>query len=226
MEGEKRGAGTDAATKVFVVVVLLMTVALGFRYFFVQWGARPEARKARCRSNLNQLARGMWVYLDNYGDCRFYPFPLGQGLEPDDFGGDEWLAALYWTGSVLPDPGCFICPDSGDTNHNGEDLGSYRAVRGRFGSQTVSYAALHYKSLTDAEGNPKGGVIRDCDDDERLHEPMACDDTEGTINHGQATNGHMNILFFDGRVEVWPHTKIDLEHGVGMKGGPLWRLRN
>jgi hypothetical protein len=55
-------------------------------------------------------------------------------------------------------------------------------------------------------------------------EPMACDDTEGTVNHGSAGNGGMAVLFFDSHAEFWRDTKVDLEHGVGT--GELLLLRN
>jgi hypothetical protein len=222
MAEDRRGLGADAAAITFVVIVLLVLAGLILPFFARARDGGGGGRRTRCRSNLNQLAKGMATYLSEYGDNRWYSFPLGQGLEPDDFDGSEWLASLYWT-RILPDPGVFLCPSSFDTNHNGEDLGSSHAVYGRFGSQTVSYAGMHYKSLTDKAGNPRPGAIPD---DFPPNEPMASDDTEGTINHGEATNGCMLVLFFDSHVEFWTHTEIDLEHGVGMKGGPLWRLRN
>jgi len=224
VDSGRRGGGSDLATIAFVVTVFLVLAGLALRRFLPFPSARPieEARRIRCRNNLHQLAKGMAVYLNSYGDGRWYPFPLGRGLEPHDFSGAEWLASLYWTGTVS-DPAVFNCPVSPDINHCGEDLGSTHAVRGRFGSQTVSYAAMHYKSLTDEAGNPEPGAIPA---DFPPNEPMACDDTEGTINHGTATNVGMAVLFFDSHVEFWTNTKIDLRRGVGMKGGPLWRLRN
>ena len=222
MGDDRRSLGADAAAIAFVVIVLLVLAGLILPFFARARDGGGGGRRIRCRSNLNQIAKGMAVYLNEYGDNRWYSFPLGHGLEPDDFDGSEWLASLYWT-RILPDPGVFLCPSSLDTNHNGEDLGSSHAVRGRFGSQTVSYAAMHYRSLTDKAGNPKPGAIPH---DFPLNEPMACDDTEGAINHGDVSNGCMLVLFFDSHVEFWTNTKIDLERGVGMKGGDLWRLRN
>ena len=222
MESEHRGAGINPAGVLVVALVLLIVISLGIALYFALERGREETRRISCRNNLNCLAKGMATYLNEYGDNRWYPFPLGQGLEPDDFDGAEWLASLYWT-RTIPDPSCFICPSTTDTNHNGEDLGSTHAVRGRFGSQTVSYAAMHYRSLTDKAGYPKPGAIRD---DFPPNEPMACDDTEGTINHGTPTNGGMAVVFFDSHVEFWTNARIDLERGVGMTGGPLWRLRN
>ena len=222
MGDDRRAFGADAAAIAFVVIVLLVLAGLILPFFARARDGGGGSRLVRCRSNLNQLAKGMAVYLNEFGDNRWYPFPVGQGLEPDSFDGSEWLASLYWT-RILPDPGVFLCPSSPDTNHNGEDLGSTHAVHGRFGSQTVSYAGMHYKSLTDKAGNPRPGAIPN---DLPSDEPMACDDTQAPINHGEANNGAMFVLFFDSHVEGWLNTKIDLEHGVGMNGGPLWRLRN
>ena len=190
--------------------------------------AREEARRIRCRNNLNQVAKAMATYLNEHGDNRFYPFPLGRCLEGNDFNGAEWLASLYWTG-VLPDPGVFICPSTLDTNDNGEDLGTFRTMAGRFGSQTVSYAAMHARSLTDMAGDPKLDAIRD---DHPPFFPMGSDDTQGPVNHGESTNGGMCILFFDSHVEFKTNTEIDLETGVGASAGwggqkpLLWQLRN
>jgi len=80
-------------------------------------GSRPrpgeEARSIHCRSNLNQLAKGMATYLNELGNDTWYPFPVGRGLQADDFNGAEWLASLYCT-NVVPDPGVFLCPSSSD----------------------------------------------------------------------------------------------------------------
>ena len=178
--------------------------------------AREEARRIRCRNNLNQLAKGMATYLNEHGDNRFYPCPLGRASDTTGYNGADWLASLYWTGTV-PDPGVFICPSSPDSNDNGVHMGATMAAA-TFGSQTVSYAAMHWKSVTIG-----GGAIRD---DFPPNEVMGCDDTEGNINHGEATNGGMAILFFDSHVEFKTNTELDLVNGVGLAGSILERLRN
>ncbi|MBL7223258.1 MAG: prepilin-type N-terminal cleavage/methylation domain-containing protein [Candidatus Brocadiae bacterium] len=177
-------------------------------------------RIIRCMSNLNQLAKGMASYLNELGSNCWYPYPLGRGRKADDFNGAEWLAALYWTG-VIPDPGIYICPSSPDTNRNGEDLGTYRAPAA-FGSQTVSYAGMHYRSLTDDTGAVVAGAITH---DFPPNMPMACDDTQGVINHG-SRGGHMSVIYFDSHVEGLTGQDIDVEKGVGQKPGLLWQLRN
>ncbi len=184
--------------------------------------AREEARRIRCKNNLNQLAKGFATYLNEHGDNRFYPCPLGRGIDPDDYNGAEWLASLYWSG-VIPEPGVYICPSSPDENHRGQDMGTHHAVAGTFASQTVSYAGMHYRSMTDSGGNPLASVIRD---DFPPNVPLGCDDTQGVINHGPANNGHMSVVFFDSHVAGWSSTDVDVERGVGQKPGRLWRLSN
>jgi prepilin-type processing-associated H-X9-DG protein len=150
----------------------------------------------------------MATYLNEHGDNRFFPCPLGRtanGTGPDDYNGAEWLAALYWTG-VVPDPGVFICPSSPDTNEEGIDIGT-RLQAGTFGSQTVSYAGMHYSSDSN-----EPGAIRD---DYPPNKPMGSDDTQGDINHGTLSNGGMSILFFDSHVEFRTNTELHLKEAVG-----------
>ena len=202
-----------------ILILLLLAVAMLIRRGACL-PAREEARRIRCFSNLNQLAKGMATYLTEHGDNRWYPCPLGRGRNPRDYNGAEWLASLYWTG-VIPDPGVFLCPSTRDANDNGRHLGATRAGA-LFGSQTVSYAGLHYYSLADGAGNPRPSALSD---DLLPDTPMASDDTQGTINHGTADNGGMCVLF-GSHIDWKTSAEIDLEHGVGQKGGLLWRLRN
>ena len=195
--------------------------------------AREEARRIRCRNNLNQLAKGFATYLNEHGDNRFYPCPLGRGTGAG-YNGAEWMSSVYWTG-VVPDPGVFICPSSPDTNNNGKDMGTFK-VASNFGSQTISYAGMHYASLTKSTGSRPNyeSAIRD---DFPPNMPMGSDDTQGTINHGEATNGGQAVLFFDSHVEFKTNSDagIDLELGLGDPGQAargsengklLWQLRN
>jgi len=209
----RRGAGVTLLETVIVVVVLALLAGMLLPALS---RAREEVRIPRCRMALNRLAKGMATYLNEHGDNRWFPCPLGRTRRPDTYNGAEWLASLYWSG-VVPDPGAFICPSSSDTNRDGLDLGSHTQAA-TFGSQTVSYAGMHYGS------NPeKPGAIRD---DYPPNKPMASDDTQGDINHGTASSGGMFILFFDSHVEFRTNTELDVEHAVGQKGGPLKELSN
>ncbi|MFP4056087.1 MAG: type II secretion system protein [Candidatus Brocadiia bacterium] len=190
--------------------------------------AREEARRIRCRNNLNQLAKGMATYLTELGDNRFYPCPLGRtrSASGDSYNGAEWLASLYWT-RVVPDPGVFICPSSPDTNEDGLRIGSETAAT-TFDEGTVSYAGMHYYSMTEAGGTR---VARAIPDNFPPNMPMGSDDTQDPINHGEENNGGMSVLFFDSHVEFRTNTDIDLLRGVGADSGGadkslLWQLSN
>ncbi len=226
-------------TVAIVAVIALFAACLLWRLE----AAREEARVIRCRWNLNHLGKGMATYLNEHGGNRFYPYPMGQGTRPDTFNGAEWLAALYWS-EVTPDPDLFICPSSPDPPHGGTAFGAHRAGPA-FGSQTVSYAAMHHRSgsfpqdpargravtvgpadwrvATDASGKVAAGALRD---DFPPSLPMASDDTQGAINHGKGHNGGMAVAFFDSHVEFIGNSEIDVQRGVGTPGSLLWQLRN
>ncbi len=248
--GARRGL---TLAELVVTLIVVAVVAVGVVWLLWRLEAtREEARRIRCRNNLNSLAKGMAVYLNEHGGDRWFPFPLGLGASTDDFNGAEWLAALYWSG-VLPDPQVYLCPSTTDRNAGGRDIGAARAGPA-FGSQTVSYAAMHYRCgaetdapagsghrdwshdrpdewsgwrdfrvATDRSGRPTPGAIRD---DYPPNLPMASDDTQGTINHGRRGRRGVVVLFFDSHVEFWEEPAIDPANAVGRKPGPLWLLSN
>jgi hypothetical protein len=207
---------TSGLTRLEVIAGLVAGAALA-TVVMVKWhGQREEARVIRCRNNLNCLSKAMYTYLNEHGDNQWFPCPLGRGRTPGDYNGAEWQAILYWVGT-RPDPNCYLCPSSGDSNDNGRDLGT-AGVTARFGSQTVSYAAMHWRSV-----DPGGSAIRD---DYPPNEIMASDDTEGTVNHGTGRHFGMGVLFFDSHVEWRTAAALDPSAAVGQKGGVLERLRN
>lgn len=196
--------------------------------------AREEARRIRCRNNLNQLAKGMATYLNEAGDNRFYPWPSGRpgcgSKDSPDFGGAEWLASLYWT-RIIPDPGVFLCPSSPDSNEAGTALGSIGVPGGgsALSNGAVSYAGMGSLSVgrylaTKQSKSTSSGKTLAIRDDFPPNEPMGSDDTQAPINHGEKDNGGMSVLFFDSHVEYWTHTRVDLETGVGR--GDLCALMN
>ncbi len=195
--------------------------------------AREEARRIRCRNNLNQLAKGMATYLNECGDNRFYPWPSGRAgcgtKGAEDFGGAEWLASLYWT-KIIPDPGVYNCPSSPDSNEQGTLLGSYGCPGGsKLTSGAVSYAGMGNLSVgrylaSKQNKTSSAGKTLAIRDDFPPNEPMGSDDTEEPINHGEKDNGGMSVLFFDSHVEYWTHTRVNLEDGVGV--GDLCALMN
>jgi len=201
--------------------------------------AREEARRIRCRNNLNQLAKGMATYLNECGDNRFYPWPAnrpGCGTKAaPEFGGAEWLTSLYWT-KIIPDPGVYNCPSSPDSNEQGKELmGTQDSDRegcpggNPLSRDAVSYAGMGSRSVgvyLKSKQNKDGYAVSRLAirDDFPPNEPMASDDSDEPINHGERDNGGMSVLFFDSHVEYWTHTRVDLETGVG--AGDLCALKN
>ncbi len=206
-------------TELLVVVLVLAALAGLLLPTFLR--QREEARQVRCRNNLNQLAKGYATYLNEHGDGRFLRCPLGRTLRRNTYNGAEWMASLYWTG-VVPDPGVFICPSTEDTNRDGLDIGSdFQAST--FTSGTISYAGLHYYSLTDTMGHPVGGAIRDDYPPDRA---VASDDTQGDINHNVLGNRGIAVLFLDSHVEFWWEGDPDFPRTVGDRRGLLGALAN
>lgn len=187
---------------------------------------RDVARQSLCAGNLRSLARGVALYSQQLGSGLWPPFPLGRGTAPSDFNGAEWLASLYWT-RLTDRPTVFLCPGTTDTNWAGRDIGSERAPRARFGGETVSYAGMHFGSLiTGRHGGTTPLTMADFPPDLA----MACDDTQGSINHGRRRAGGMNVVFFDHHVEFRSSTEfqcdVDLLHAVGSRDGLLGHLKN
>ncbi|HPD16709.1 MAG TPA: hypothetical protein PLE19_17280 [Planctomycetota bacterium] len=218
--------GTVTLTEV-LVITLVVGIALAAVLHVVTL-RREESRRITCRNHLNCNAKAMATYLNSYGDDKWYPWPMGRGLRPDGFTGAEWFATNYWLG-IHPSPACYLCPSSGDTNHDGRDLGTDRAVPGLFGSQTVSYAAMGNRSVgiylasRVGKGASYATSKLPIHDDFPPNEVMASDDTEGTPNHG---GQGMAVLFFDSHVEYWTRDRIDPELSVGVSGTEPVHLRN
>jgi hypothetical protein len=208
--------GRVTVTELVVVVIVLAVLASMLVPALRR--SREEARRIRCPHHLIELAKGMAMYLEAYGDKRWYPCPLGRGQTPGNYNGAEWLASLYWT-RVVPDPSVFICPASPDDNDDGHQLGCDRAIPGLFGSQTVGYAGMHYYSMRDDAGNPVPGAIPA---DYPPNLPMACDDSQGESNHGSG----FHIVFFDLHTEGREDYMFDYKPWVGKEDDLLRDLRN
>ncbi len=230
----KRGTVTLAELLAVVALLLVGGVVLVLTLDSRQRAAHEEARRIRCRGNLNQLAKGMATYLNECGDNRFYPWPAGRpgcgSMAKPSFGGAEWLATLYWT-MIIPDPGVFYCPSTDDGGDPRLLLGSIGCPGGkRLDPHAVSYAALGHDSVgaylawKQGKGAAYATSILAIRDDFPPNEAMASGDTQEPINHGEGDAPGMCVLFFDSHVEYWTNGKADLERGVG--SGELVHLRN
>lgn len=115
----------------------------------------------------------------------------------------------------------YLCPATDDSNAGGRDVGKERAAPS-FGPETVSYGAMHWRSLS-PEGSP---IPDDYPNRPPTEEPMVSDDTQGTVNHAFAPRHGTNVMFFDSHVEWKTTEELDPETAVGKKGGLLEKLRN
>ena len=79
-----------------VVAAVVALVAIWADHLFAR--AREEARRIRCRNNLNQIAKALAAYLDQCGGQRYYPPNLGVLVDS----------------GVMPDPYILVCPDDAD----------------------------------------------------------------------------------------------------------------
>ncbi|MBM4039410.1 MAG: hypothetical protein FJ290_12935 [Planctomycetes bacterium] len=225
---------TNGSSLSDLLIMVAMLIGVALLYTATRPRERVQSGRLTCRNNLNQLAKGMATYLNECGDNRFYPWPAGRAgcgtVANPNFAGAEWLATLYWT-RIIPDPGFYYCPSSPDNNEQGAELGSIGGPGGKpLSADAVSYAAFGHKSVgiylcsKQDEGAACANSILPIKDDFPPNEPMASDDTQGPIHHGERDNGGMAVLFFDSHVEYWTHNRLDLETGVGQ--GDLCALRN
>ena len=105
---KKRRRGFTLFDVMFLLIIVIFVLAILAGMLLPALArAREQARRIRCRNNLNHLAKGMATYLNEHGDNRVFPCPLGRGRKPKNYNGAEWLASLYWAGTV-PDPGVFV----------------------------------------------------------------------------------------------------------------------
>jgi prepilin-type processing-associated H-X9-DG protein len=172
--------------------------------------ARDEARKVRCASNLNQLAKGMNMYLLKYGDNSYYAVPA------EAFRGDAWLASLYWTG-IVGEPRVFLCPGTDDGKFlpatPPRDMTSDFAVE----EDAVSYAGL-CRGLTGPYAHRNTRYFTETAVGSAS--VMACDDNEGTQNHSDG----MNVVYIDTHVEFIAGPPADTYDLIGAKGSKFEHL--
>ena len=173
--------------------------------------ARSEANKAKCRSNLGQLAKAMNMYLVKYGRNSTYALPAKA------FRGDVWLAELYWCG-LLDAPQVLRCPGTNDgtplpaTRTAAGDLTGVDAVA----DHAVSYAGLcrgltafpHRNTSAFAESAIGSSMSA-----------LACDDNAPPQNHRSG----LNVVFFDGHCTFRSGEPAETYDRVGADGPDVLR---
>ena len=75
-----------------VVAAAVGLVAIWAYHLFAR--SREEYRRIRCRNNLNNIAKALATYLDQYGGQRYYPPNLGVLVDS----------------GVMPDSSILVCP--------------------------------------------------------------------------------------------------------------------
>jgi len=174
----RRGAVT-VIELLLVIVIVGAAVAL----YYGTWSrVRVNYHRMTCSSNLNQIAKGMHVYMVRYGGNSTFPVPA------ESFRGTDWLAVLYWKGLII-DPAVFLCPaqQMKPEMPMRADLQSY-AWDGSASEPYCEYAArARGPRLLAAETTDFTESALTAD------KPLACD-VDG--NHAD----HINVVYFDGHV--------------------------
>ncbi|WP_372368043.1 type II secretion system protein [Candidatus Uabimicrobium sp. HlEnr_7] len=160
---------------ILVVVMVVLTIIVVFRT--IESSIMKAKQELWCKMNLEQMAKGLNMYLLDFGKEKFYPQKNGQGF----------LLALYE--EKLVDYSIYTCHSTQDYKQT-EKLKS--APDKGDGDGPISYAGRK-----NSQQNSYPGIFKPYEDTTTT--PIASDDFGTPYNH---ENGKaMNILFLDMHVD-------------------------
>ena len=232
---KRLAARLSAFTLIELLVVISIISMLASMLLPSLSNARRLAQQTNCSNNLRQLGFALEAYLDGPGCYRFYPYPVedkawakttGDALSRGQgFSGASFLASLYWSG-VLDEPGVLICPNTGDGNRKGRDLGKNPDTPTKnkpgWSSQFEKPDGSHVSYASKAQWTMPGGRPL-TGNSIRSIAVVASDDTDGTPNHPDG----FCMLFGDSHVEFF-NTKNVTGGSQGLVGqvAPLDTIDN
>ena len=170
-------------TMVELLVVIAVISILAALILPTLGSVQEKAKQIKCKTNMDNLGKGMLMYKNDYG--RNVRFP--------DANGGKFIATLYTTKLVV-EPKVYICPSTTDEfdtagMKNGNPSAGGMSYSGRKNSPQTKYPGIYkaYHSTTNTT--------------------LGADDWEEFANH---ENGqYINFLFVDGHREHRRDNTID-----------------
>jgi prepilin-type N-terminal cleavage/methylation domain-containing protein len=154
---------------------------------------RERAQQIKCKGNLDQIGKCMFLYLNDLGDSRVYPDTNGAGF----------VVRLYNT-EILPEYKIYICPSTMDDNNKGQDLENVLAEE-----TTTNFCSYSGRKNKDQKKYP--GIFSVTKDSTIT--PIAADDYQqptDTWNHENL----LNINYLDGHNDNINKNHADFEDTI------------